>query len=135
MNIFNSENLEDDILEKLVLPYLSIKNNSLNEKKELALDTYKLNGEILLLPAPTMFKYSAIISGISEKQIEYISNNAPSEYKKELLESILQSYKVKEIFEIAKAMDDDLGRGSMQNQDRVRNVIQYIKDNRIAFEF
>jgi hypothetical protein len=39
------------------------------------------------------------------------------------------------VFEIAKAMDEDLGRGATQNQDRVRNVIQYIKDNRIAFEF
>jgi hypothetical protein len=32
-------------------------------------------------------------------------------------------------------MDEDLGEKITKNQERVRNVIQYIKDNRMVFEF
>ena len=63
------------------------------------------------------------------------AKNAPEDYKKNILELLNNQEMVNGIFEIAKAMDDDLGRGATQNQDRARNVIQYIKDNRIAFEF
>jgi len=41
----------------------------------------------------------------------------------------------KKFFEIAKSMDEDLGKNTTQNQDRIKNLIQYIKDNRGAFEF
>jgi len=42
---------------------------------------------------------------------------------------------MKGVFEIVKAMDEDLGRGSTSNQDRIKKVIQYIKDNRVTFKF
>lgn len=130
-----NEHFEDNLIEKLTLPYLSIEENSMRSKTNLAMDTLGLDNEILLIPSHSMFSYSAILAGLSEGQIEHIAMNAPSDYKKELLNSIMQAYKIKEVFEIAKAMDTALATNSTKNQERVQNVIQYIKDNQIVFEF
>lgn len=90
--------------------------------------------EILIID-PYGFLIGSVFAGLTEKHIEYIAKNAPKDYKDNILKLLQDQEALKGVFEIAKAMDDDLGRGSTQNQDRARNVIQYIKDNRIAFEF
>jgi hypothetical protein len=130
-----NENFKDEITEKLTLPYLFIEEASMASKINLAIKTLGLDNETLIIPASSMFSYSAILAGISERQVEYVAKNAPSDYKKELLNSIMQPYKIKEIFEIARAMDTGLATDSTKNQERVQNVIQYIKDNRTVFEF
>lgn len=130
-----NENFKDEIIEKMTLPYLSIREASIASKMNLAIKTLELDNETLLIPAYSMFSYSAILAGLSEKQAEYIAKSAPSDYKKELLSSIMQPYKIREVLEIAKVMDTDIATNSTKNQERVRNVIQYIKDNQIVFEF
>jgi len=125
--------LEDDILEELAMPYIKFPQNNMQVKKKLAWHIYNLANDTLLIPSPNMFSYSSIIAGISKKQIEYIAKNAPVDYKKELFISISKDYKIKEISEIIQAMDKD--SGGSKNQERIRNVIQYIKDNKAVFEF
>lgn len=131
MKIFS----KDNILERLTIPYIFFPQELLGEKIRLSKYIHNLEDELLLIPAPSLFSYPSVIAGMSENQIEYIAKNGPSDYKNELLKSIEQKFKIKNIFEIAKAMDDDLKNGVVKNQERVNNVIQYIKDNKIAFEF
>ncbi|PIP26959.1 MAG: hypothetical protein COX30_04555 [Candidatus Moranbacteria bacterium CG23_combo_of_CG06-09_8_20_14_all_39_10] len=126
---------EDNITEKLAMPYVFFSQNNLDQKKILAIYIYNLDVHLLLLSGYSAFSYSSIIAGLSEKHITHIANNAPLDYKKELLNSVFQEYRIKEALEIAEIMDDDLGRNTTRNQDRVKNVIQYIKDNRTVFEF
>lgn len=97
------------------------------------LKEYKEN-EILIID-PYGFSVDSVFSGLTEKHIEYIAKTAPQDYKDNILKILSDQEMMKGVFEIAKAMDDDLGRGTTQNQERVRNVTQYIKDNRTVFEF
>lgn len=126
---------EDDVIEKLTIPYIFFPQNNLEQKKNLAIYIYNLDSELLLIPSRFAFSYPAFLSGLSEKHIEYFAKNAPVDYKKELFSSIQKEYIVKEMIEIAKVMDKDLGDNINKNQSRIKNNIQYIKDNRIVFEF
>lgn len=90
--------------------------------------------EILLLDIYG-FSLDFIFAGLTEKHIAYIAKNAPKNYKENLLKILQDIEMMKGVFEIAIDMDTDIGKNVTQNQDRVKNVIQYIKDNRVAFEF
>lgn len=105
------------------------------QKKELPYLILKRNNEALLLVVPSGFNNSLVFAGLTIAHIEFLAKNAPNEYKQELLATINADYKLQEIFEITKSMDDDLGENVTQNQKRIKNVIQYIRDNQIAFEF
>ena len=67
--------------------------------------------------------------------MEYIAIKAPLEYRTELLKIINNEGMTEESMKIAKFMDMEMDEDIAKNQYRVRNVIQYIRDNQIAFEF
>jgi hypothetical protein len=123
------------IRKNLKEPHFSyLEDSVLNRKRVSGLVMSKNNDEILLVDSYG-FNFDSIFVGLTEKHIEHITKNAPKDYRENILKLLGDQEMMKGVFEIAKAMDGDLGRGSTQNQDRARNVIQYIKDNRIAFEF
>jgi|SRR3989344_4561085 len=90
--------------------------------------------EVLLIHK-SCFLIDSVFAGLSENHIEYIAKNGPKNYKENLLKILDDQGMMKGVFEIAEAMDEDLGDNITKNQERVKNVIQYIKDNRVAFEF
>ncbi len=116
-------------------PHLSYILNSIENRKTVAFSILQRNDDAILLIDSDGFIIDSIFAGLTEKHLEYITKNAPKDYKDNILKLLRDQEMVNGVFEIAKAMDGDLGRGATQNQDRVRNVIQYIKDNRIVFEF
>jgi hypothetical protein len=126
---------EFDIISEIQTPHLIHKDFSLVTKKRVAYSILRRKPEEILLMNSPAFSVDAILAGLSEKQIEHIALSAPDEYRKEIIDSLRQDYKIKEIMEIAQSMDEDLGENSTQNQERAKNVIQYIKDNRVVFEF
>lgn len=130
-----SDNIEIDLLEKISLPYVFFKQDTLFQKKTLTKYVMSLNNEEILLFTTFSFSVSAIIAGLNEEQIEYIAKNAPKDYKMQVFSSISQEYKIKEILEIAKYMDDDFGDNIIENQNRVKKVLKYIRDNKIVFQF
>ena len=89
--------------------------------------------EVLLIHK-SCFLIDSVFAGLSENHIEYIAKNGPKNYKENLLKILDDQGMMKGVFEIAEAMDEDLGDNITKNQERVKNVIQYIKDNRVAFE-
>lgn len=131
----NVDDTRDDILNKLSIPHAYFPQETIEEKKKLAWHIFHSDNEAILLPTFFAFSYSAVIAGLSAKHIEFVAKNAPADYKKELLNAISQKYKLQEIIEIAKSMDEDMQSASVENQNRIKNVIRYIKDNREAFEF
>lgn len=126
---------EFDLYEKLQFPHFSLSEEDIASQKKLAYEILSRKEENILLVTSHGFEYSEILAGLSEKHIEYIAKNGPRDYKENILNLLSDKEAVGLIFEIAKAMDEDLGENVTQNQDRIRNVIQYIKDNRVAFEF
>jgi len=127
--------LEEKILDKFAIPHIVFPQDTIQQKRALAWHIISLKGEELLLTTSFSFSYPAIIAGISESNIEYIAKNAPRKYKTELFEAIKKDYVQKEILEIAKAMDEDLGENVTKNQIRIKDIIKYIKDNHVVFEF
>lgn len=123
----------DNFEDKLLLPYVFFPHETLAEKVVLAEYILTLEPPLLLLPTATAFTYEPILAGLNEKQIEYFAKNAPDDYKKEVINSLSQDFIREEIFAITQAMDEKIRTN--QNQQRIRNVIQYIKDNQIAFQF
>ena len=130
----NFDEIRDNILNKLSIPHAYFPQENIGQKKTLARHIFSLKNEYILLPTYFAFSYTSIIAGLSEKHIEYVAKNAPVEYKKELATTILNKYKMKEVFEIAKAMDEDLGENLNQNQQRIKRVYQYICDNWSVFQ-
>ena len=126
---------EFDIVREIQSPHLIHEKLSSLAKREIAYSIlHRKPEEILLINSPA-FYIAAVFAGLSTKQIEYITKNAPYDYKEELSNLLLGQSTVKAIFEITESMDEDLGENITQNQERVRDVIQYIRDNRTAFEF
>jgi len=126
---------EFDAIMRFQSPHLLSSQNDILTKKKIAfLMASKNEGEILLI-SPSGFLYSAVLAGITEKNIEYIAKNAPQECKKNIMQALSNQETMKEIMEITKAMDDDLGHNTTKHEDRIRNVIQYIKDNIQVFQF
>lgn len=124
----------NDFFEKITIPFIYFPQNNIQSKKQLAIHIYGLSNNLVLLPTSWTLSFPAVLSGINHNQIEYIARYAPSTYKKQLLETIGTPYKVQEALEISRALDSS-NDTNMQNQNRVKSIIQYIKDNRIAFEF
>lgn len=126
---------EFDIRRRLQMPHLSYHPLTIDAKKNIAFLVLSNNNSEILMINIEGFRTSSVIAGLSEKHIEYIAKNTPEDYKKIFIEIINNKAEVEDIIEIAKAMDEDLGGNVTKNQERVKNVIQYIKDNKIAFEF
>lgn len=126
---------EFDILREVQTPHLIHKDFSLANKQKVAYSVLSRKPEEILLINSSGFYTDAVFAGLSGKHIEYIAKNAPSDYRQEIMNLLSQDYKHKEIMEIAQAMDEDLDDGSTKNQERVKNVIQYIKDNAEIFKF
>jgi hypothetical protein len=127
--------ISDKLFDQLTLPYIYYTQDTIGQKTILARYIGTLSGDILLIPSSYLLSYSAVIAGLTQIQIEYIAKNAPVNYKKELANSMTMDYRMKEVFEIAKAMDEDLGDGVEQNQKRIKSVQQYILDNWVVFQF
>jgi len=116
-------------------PHFSyIEESIFNRKKVSNILLSKKQDEILLIDSYG-FVFDSIFAGLTEKNIEYIAKNAPRDYKESLLKILHDQEMMGGVFEIVKAMDEDLGESVTKNQERIKNVIQYIKDNRVVFEF
>jgi hypothetical protein len=126
---------EMNATEHLKEPHLSYVVASLQERKKVSLDILKRHENEIILIASSGFLIDSVFAGLNEKHINYIAKNAPRDYKKNILQTIRDPEMLQEVFEIAKAMDKDLGENVTQNQDRLKNIIQYIKDNHVVFEF
>lgn len=126
---------EFDLCEKLQFPHLLFYQKDIVSQKRLAFEILSKKEDEILLVTSYGFGHGGTLAGLSEKNIEYIAKNSPKDYKESLLKILKDQAMVREVFEVAKAMDEDLGRGATQNQERVRRVVQYIKDNRAVFEF
>jgi hypothetical protein len=129
--------IEKEILirNNLREPHFSYAEDSvLNKKKASILMMHKSNDEVLLVDSYG-FNFDSIFAGLTERHIEYIAKSGPKNYKDNIMKILKDQEMMKGVFEIAKALDDDAGRNVTDNQERIRNVIQYIKDNRVVFEF
>ena len=128
-----TEDYLNDFFEKMTIPFVYFPQNNILSKKQLAIHTATLDNN-LLLSTSWLFSFPATLSGLDYDQVVYIAEHAPAVYKKQLLETTKTTYKIREALEISKALDESNGSGT-QNQDRLKNIIQYVKDNSIAFEF
>lgn len=125
--------LEFELIDQIEHPHLSFTDNA-KAKKNIAyqiLNNYLAN-EIIIID-PYGFSIDSVFAGLTEAHIEYIAKNAPSDYKKAISSILKDEEAMKNINEIVKDMDND--KGGNLNQTRINNVIQYIKDNKIVFEF
>lgn len=124
-----------DVVRELKTPHLLYRDINIYKEQKIAFSVLARKAEEILLINSSGFGVAAVLAGLTAEHIEFLVKNAPSEYRQEIWSSISADYKIQEIFEIAKAMDEDLGENVTQNQARVKSVIQYIRDNQIAFEF
>lgn len=126
---------EMDVNENIKEPHLSYVIATLQERKKVVYSVFQRKETDLLLIDSSGFLIDSVFAGLTEKHIEYIAKNAPKNYKQNLLKILQDAEMMKGVFEIAVDMDTDIGKNITQNQDRVKNVIQYIKDNKMVFEF
>ena len=126
---------EINITQSIKMPHLMHEKIDAVAKISIAQSILVRKPEDIMLISSMGFETSSIIAGLSSQAIQYIATNAPLEYRRSIWSVIDNGAEVADILKIAKIMDDDRGSGSTAHQERVLNLIQYIKDNRIAFEF
>lgn len=126
---------EFDAQRKIQFPHLLSSAVDLRSKKNTAYLVLARKERDLLLISPSGFGESAVIAGLSEKNIEHFMKGAPREHKENLLSVVSNNLLMEDAWEIAKSMDEDSGSGQTQHQDRVKKVFQYIKDNRAMLQF
>lgn len=124
---------EYDLRALIESPELSYVENSVLERKKVAKNILNRKAEEILLINKTGFYIDSVFAGLDEKKIEFFAKNSPLEYKKNLIKIFQDKEMIDGVWEIVKSIDEDEGDGLMQNQKRVKNVIQYIRDNQIAF--
>ena len=131
LTITEELNIEQSFRE----PFLDVIFPELNDRKRVAyLILSRSNDEVLLLDDAS-FLVDSVFAGLTQEHISYIAKNGPKNYKASLLKILQDQEMMRGVFEITRAMDTDLGENVSQNQQRVALVIQYIKDNQIAFQF
>ena len=124
---------EFDAQRKIQFPHLLYSTIDLRTKRNSAYSVLlKKENEILLI-SPSGFGESSVVAGLTEKNIEYFSKFAPKEYREQLMSVVGNSYLMEEVWEIIKLMDED--DGQIKNKIRMVNVVQYIRDNKIVFQF
>jgi hypothetical protein len=123
------------IREGLKEPHFSYIESKLLNRTKVAFSILQRKEADILLVDSYGFSIDSVFAGLSEKNIEYIAKNGPKNYKNNILKILGDQGMLKGVFEIAQAMDEDMNGDTTRNQERVRNVIQYIEDNKIAFQF
>jgi hypothetical protein len=116
-------------------PHFSYIESTLLNKKTVSYSIIPRKESDILLIASSGFLIDSVFAGLTEKQIECIAKNAPEDYKTNILKILNEPEMMKGIFEIARSMDQDAGGNDRKNEERVDNVIRYINDNQVAFEF
>jgi hypothetical protein len=129
-------NLEEfDIISKIQFPHLLYAKMTPENKRNVAFSVLARKEAELLLISALAFREGSIVAGISEKQMEYFALNAPREHREALMEAVSDIEVIREILEIAKFMDEEIANGSIQNEQRVARVFDYIQENKIVFMF
>jgi hypothetical protein len=126
---------ELNIIENLKEPHLSYVIGTVVERKRVAYLVLQKDEKDILLIDSSGFLIDSVFAGLSEKNAEHLAKKGPRKYKESLIRILRDQEMMQGVFEIVKALDEDLGSNIAQNQDRIKNIIQYIKDNRVAFEF
>lgn len=126
---------ELNIRDSIEAPHFLYVEGTMLEKRRVAYLILQRKEDEVLLIDRTGFLVDSVLAGLSEKHIEHIAKSGPRDYKENILKSVKDQKILAEVVAIAKAMDEDLGGGSTRHQTRVKNVIQYIKDNQVVFEF
>ncbi len=126
---------EFDAQRKIEMPHLLYSATDLVAKKNIAYVVLAKKEKEILLISPAGFGEAAVVAGFSEKNIEHFAKFASKECKERMFEVIKNDLLAKDIWEIAEAMDDDLGRDSKSHRQRVRKVLQYIYNNQTVFHF
>ena len=124
---------EYDVIMRLQGPHLSSAQNDITTRKNMSLLILSKKEDEILLIYPGGFLHGAVLAGITEKNIEYIAKHAPMEYKENIMEALHDQETISDAAEIIKILDKDAN--SNANQERFKNVIQYIKDNIKVFQF
>lgn len=116
-------------------PHFSYLESTLDNRRKVSQLVLQKGVSDLLLIASSGLSIDSVFAGLSEEHIEYIAKVAPSDYKKAIVSILKDNRTMQEVFEIVNSMDDKIGEGSTQNQDRIKKVIRYIKDNQLVFKF
>lgn len=125
---------EFDITQSIQMPHLMFPELDDVSKRKIAESVFGRKPDEVLLITSLGFETSSVVAGLSLQAIEYIAKNAPLEYRESIWSVIDNGAEVKDMLKIAKAMDDGRGNGSRVHQERVLNLIQYVKDNQVAFQ-
>jgi len=133
----NQLNIDEElnIRKNLREPHLSYISSIVENRKKVAYLVLQKKEDEILLVDRSGFLIDSVFAGLTEKHIEYIAKKAPKEYKIRILQILSDKQMMNGVFEVVRSMDGDLGHNITKNEDRIRNVIQYIKDNIQVFQF
>lgn len=126
---------EFDTIRKITFPHLLYDEMTPENKRNVAFMILGRKAEEILLVSPLAFGESYIVAGMTEQQIAYFSLHATRDYRESLMRAFSNQESITDMMQIATTMDQEIGKGSIVNQQRLRKVFNYLRDNQIVFKF
>lgn len=120
---------EFDILSELQFPEYIFSIDSIEE--QLAFSTYisSLSGRRILIVHDGILNYPFVVAGLTETHIEIILKEGSANMKKTLMNNILNIEFQEEISRFITELDRH--NKTTENFTRFKNILQYVKDNKI----
>lgn len=119
---------EFDIITELQFPDFVYSTESLEEKVAFCNFINKLSDHRILSLDYDLFNLPFVFTGLKEGHIEYLLKEGSHIFKKILYVNISDSEFLKQISDFASELDKR-GR-TTENSTRLKNILQYLKDNR-----
>lgn len=126
---------EFDIVRKIQYPHTLYGVMTPENKRNVAFLIASRKAEEILLTSPLAFREPYIVAGMTERQMEYFALHAPRDYREDLLEAFSSQENIDDMLRITAMMDEEIGKGSTENRQRLRKVIRYVRDNQVVFRF
>lgn len=119
---------EFDIVAELQFPDFIYATDSMEEKIAFSKMINDLSNRRIMLIDDILFSFSFITAGLNESHIETLTRGSDYNCKKALFENFGRPYFVKEVEEIIAELDRR--QKTTENSARLKNILQYLKDNR-----
>ena len=126
---------EFDIVRKIQYPDSLYGVMTPENKRNVAFLIANRKAEEILLTSPLAFRESYVVAGMTERQMEYFALHAPRDYRESLMQAFSSQENIDDMLSITAMMDEEMGKGSMENQQRLKRIIRYLRDNQIVFRF
>lgn len=119
---------ELDYTERLIYPNFVLRADTITEKSRLADEISRRTPQQLLFLGGIALSEPAVVAGLAPEYVEHLIRSGSLPQKAGFLGIIESDERKKELRDIARKLDFDIGEKSRAHQERIEGIIAYLTD-------